>query len=101
VSSVEADRTSPPEWDRLELGVRRLLDDHDALRQRLREAEGRLAVVEQTLEEVRSGALDPLSLSEEIQRLREENRGMTERIDQGRDRIRALLSRLQFLEEDR
>jgi predicted RNase H-like nuclease (RuvC/YqgF family) len=102
VSNVGADRTAtPPEWDRVELGVRRLLDAHAALRTRVRGAEARVRELEGTVEELRSGALDPLTLNEEVSQLREQNRELERRLEAGRAKVRALLSRLQFLEEDR
>jgi hypothetical protein len=91
----------PPEWDRLELGVRRLLDDHKGWRRRARAAEQRVKELEATLRDLTSGVLDPEALSARVQTLEEENRSLRQRVDLAREGVRKVLGRLQFLEEDR
>jgi chromosome segregation ATPase len=90
----------PPEWDRLELGVRRLLDEHLSWQRRARQAEARLAELEATLASVADG-LDPVELSAEVARLDALNRELLERLDQARSHVNSILTRLQLLEEDR
>ncbi len=91
----------PPEWDRLELGVRRLIDDHKGWRRRARAAEQRVQELEATLRDLTSGVLDPEVLSARVQTLEEENRSLRQRVDLAREGVRRVLGRLQFLEEDR
>mgnify|MGYP001156622134 FL=1 len=103
MSNVEAERRieRPPEWDRLELSVRRLLDDYDRWRRRARAAEQRVEALEATLREVTSGALDPAEMSRRIEALEAENQELKERLAQARLRVSRLLERLRFLEEER
>jgi len=103
VSNVEVERRNarPPEWDRLELSVRRLLDDYDRWRRRARAAEQRVETLEATLRDVAAGAIDPAEMSRRIEALQAENRDLRERLDQARERVRRLVERLRFLEEDR
>jgi hypothetical protein len=91
----------PAEWDRLELGVRRLLDDQKIWRRRARTAEERVAELEATMRDLSTGALDPSLLSGRIQTLEEENRSLRQRVDLAREAVRRVLGRLQFLEDDR
>lgn len=86
------------EWDRLELTVRRLLDDYDRCTERARTAERRLEELESTLKQVSSGGLDPVSLQARVDTLEAENRDLRGRLDQARERVARLLARLRFLE---
>jgi chromosome segregation ATPase len=90
----------PPEWDRLELGVRRLLDEHLSWQRRARQAEARLADLEATLASVSAG-LDPVELSAEVARLKALNQELHERLEQAKSHVSSILTRLQLLEEDR
>jgi predicted RNase H-like nuclease (RuvC/YqgF family) len=89
------------EWDRLELTVRRLVDDHEAWRRRAQSAEQRVRDLESALEEFSSGTVDPLSLTERVRAYEEENRALARRLEQAREVVERIQSRLQFLEEDR
>ncbi|HEY8484591.1 MAG TPA: hypothetical protein VIL13_08270 [Longimicrobiales bacterium] len=93
--------TLPPEWDRLELGVRRLLDDYDLWRRRARGAERRVQELEATLRDITGGALDPLALLARIEALQEENRALRGRLAEARAKVERIVARLRFLEEER
>lgn len=91
----------PEEWDRLELSVRRLLDDSERWRARARAADRRIQELETALREVTGGGLDPLELNARVQRLEAENRDLHRRLEQARERVSRIMDRLRFLEEER
>lgn len=96
-----APQRRPPEWDRLELAVRRLLDDHQGYRRRARAAEQRVQELEGTLSALTEGRLDPLVLEQRIAALEGENRALQDRLDRARAQLQRMMARLQFLEEER
>jgi hypothetical protein len=101
-SSVRKSRhAAPPELDRLELSIRRLLEAHDAWKQRARVAEARVAELESTMTSLSTGGLDPLALSEQVRALQERNRQLQSRVERGGDAVQKMLARLQFVEEGR
>src|SRR5690606_32218602 len=91
----------PPEWDSLELSVRRLLETHDALRRRTQTAERRVRELESALGRVSSGALDPLQLSERATVLERENRDMIDRLARANALVERIAARLNYLEAER
>ncbi len=91
----------PTEWDALELAVRRLLDDHQALRRRAAAAEHRVHELEAALAQLGSGDVDPLALQARTRELEAENRALQARVDEAAERVRRLLARTHFLEEER
>ena len=91
----------PPEMDRLELGLRRLLDDHERWRVRARSAERRVAELEAALRDVASGDLDPVALAAQAEAIERENHTLRERLEQARSAVDRITARLQFLEEER
>lgn len=92
---------APVEWDRLELAVRRLLDEYAACRRRADAAERRIAELEAALQAVAAGAVDPLELRERVAALEAENRSLRERMEQARAGVGRIVARLQFMEDDR
>lgn len=92
---------APVEWDRLELAVRRLLDEYTACRRRADAAERRIAELEAALQAVAAGAVDPLELRERVAALEAENRSLRERMEQARAGVGRIVARLQFMEDDR
>jgi len=90
----------PPEWDRLELAVRRLLEDNDALRRQVASADDRLRETEQALKNVSAGDLDPMALAERARLLEEENRDLADRLSRARESVQRILARLRFAEEE-
>ncbi len=91
----------PSEWDALELAVRRLLENHDALKRRTQNAERRVRDLESALGRVSSGTLDPLELSERATSLERENRDLIERLARANAVVERIAARLNFLEADR
>ncbi len=91
----------PTEWEALELAVRRLLDDYQALRRRAAAAEHRVRELETALAQLGSGDVDPLALQARARELEAENRALQARVDDAAERVRRLLARTHFLEEDR
>lgn len=103
MSSAGAEpRVDPPaEWDRLELSVRRLLDDYDRWRERARAAENRIRELETALRDLAGGLLDPLALSARVDALQAENQELRVRLERARERVTTIMARLRFLEEQR
>lgn len=91
----------PPEWDALELSVRRLLETHDALKRRTQTAERRVRELESALGRVSSGALDPLALSERATVLERENRDLIDRLARANGLVERIAARLNYLEAER
>jgi chromosome segregation ATPase len=92
---------TPPELDRLELNVRRMLDAHDSWRRRAEAAEARARDLEATIRELAAGRLDPLALTDEVRALDERNRVLQERMESARAAVQRMLNRLQFAEEEK
>lgn len=90
-----------PGWDRLESTVRRLVDEHDALRRRALAAEQRVRELEAALDDVSTGRLDPLEVSERARSLETENERLNERLTLARGMVERILGRIQFAEDDR
>lgn len=91
----------PTEWEAMEASVRRLLDEHKALRRRATAAEQRARELEAALAQLRSGGVDPLALQARTRELEDENRALQARLDDAAERVRRLLARTNFLEEER
>lgn len=90
----------PPEYDRLESAVRRLADELAGYRARARVAEARAGELERTIQDLSTGALDPVSLRDRIQKLEQENEELRRRMTRAQDRVRRLIARFDFLRED-
>ena len=91
----------PPELDGLELAVRCLLDDQRAWRRRATAAERRVQELEAAIVQLRAGGLDPLALRRRVEQLEGENRDLQARLADAAERVRRLLARASFLEEER
>jgi predicted nuclease with TOPRIM domain len=85
--------------ERLGEGVDRLLRSHGALKTRLSQTEARLREVEGMLGKLGRGEVDVAGLSAEVERLSSENAMLRARMDEGRDAVERLLSRVRYLEE--
>ena len=103
MASNGADATTrlPGEWADLELAVRRLLDEHDALRVELARAEARSAELEAALQNYATGVVDPVDVQKRADVLERENRDLRGRLDQARERVARVMDRLRFAEESR
>jgi predicted RNase H-like nuclease (RuvC/YqgF family) len=91
----------PPELDRLELSLRRLIDDHTQWKRRAAQAETRVRELEAALDDVASGELDPVALAAHAKAVERENRGLRKRLADARETVERIRARLQFLEEER
>lgn len=89
------------EWDRLELAVRRLLEDYQLSRNRAGNAERRIAELEAALETLAGGGPDPIALRERLVDLEAENQELRERLGRARQEVERIMARLQFLEGQR
>src|SRR5690625_294551 len=97
---VESDRRDRPgDWDRLDIAVRRLLDDYDDQVRSRAAAEVRVRELESTIEEISKGELDPIVLRERVDELEAENRELRERLEKARAKIERIIARLDFLED--
>jgi predicted nuclease with TOPRIM domain len=105
MESSGADRTSAPkqpaEWDRLELVIRRLLDDHGRWRRRALAAEAKVQEVEASLAQLTEGDIDPRELAAMVERLESEKRDLERRLDRARGQVGNILTRLELLEDER
>lgn len=102
MSNVDSARPQVPrEWEALERSVRGLLEEHARVRRETAVAERRIAELEAALAQLRGGGPDPLALSNRVQELETENRALHARLDDAVDRVRRLLARTSFLEEER
>jgi hypothetical protein len=99
-SAADNAATALPEWDWLEMSVRRLLDDHEAWRRRAELAERRVRELESALREVATGKLDPMALAEHARTLEEQNRDLEQRLQQARESVQRIMARLKFAEEE-
>lgn len=88
----------PGTWDRLELSVRRLMDDYQVLKARAASAEARSQELEATLASISGDGPDPIELNRRIVELEAENRHLLERLQSARAEIERIMARLQFLE---
>jgi hypothetical protein len=92
---------APPELDRLELKVRRLLDTHDAWQRRAMTAEARLQELEQAVRAMATGELDPVALADQVRALDQRNSVLRQRMQQAQEGVQRILARLHFVEEER
>ncbi len=90
----------PPELDGLEAAVRRLLEDQRGWRQRAVAAERRVRELEAIVAQLRAGGPDPV-LRRRMEQLEAENRALQARLAEAAERVRRLLARASFLEEER
>lgn len=86
---------------RLEGAVGRLLAEVVQLRSRSRKAEARVRDVEALLRRFTKGEDDPVRLQDRLTALTEENSELRGRMNEGREGVERLLSRVRFLEEQK
>ena len=100
-NAADTDARLPGEWADLELAVRRLLDEHDALRARTSAAEARATELEASLQAYSSGTVDAVDLQRRAETLERENRDLRNRLSQAGERVGRVMDRLRFAEESR
>lgn len=91
----------PPEWDELELAVRRILDEFEQWRRRAVAAEKRVKQLETALQEFATGKVDPARMTSRVEELEREKRELTGRLERARGGVDRIMERLQFVEEAR
>ena len=96
-----ADARLPAEWSELELAVRRMLDEYDAMKVRLARAEERAAELEGALQNFSSGSVDPVDVQKRVELLTRENQELRRRLSQAHERVTRVMDRLRFAEESR
>lgn len=101
MASNGADARLPGEWSELELAVRRMLDEYDAMKARLERAEARAAELETALQNFSSGSVDPVDVQKRAELLARENQELRGRLTQAHDRVSRVMDRLRFAEESR
>lgn len=94
-------QSRPAGWDRLEVAVRRLMEDYQLQRAQVLDAQARIAELEIALAELAGGGPDPIELRERIDQLEKENRILSERLNMARSAVEKIMSRLSFLEGQR
>ena len=90
----------PAEWAQLQGAVRGLLRELKSWQERAGAAERRVRELERTLKDVSTGTLDPQQLNDAVGELRHENEDLRGRLDEAGERVRALLSRIDFLADE-
>lgn len=100
-SNAEQDAGSAaPGLDRLAGSVRRLLEEHEALRARLATAEKRTRDLQVSLGDVKAGRVDPAALEQKIKDCERENKALRQRLTLAHDVVRRIQVRLDFTEEE-
>jgi predicted RNase H-like nuclease (RuvC/YqgF family) len=85
--------------DRLTTGVDRLLRAHLDLGDRLARAEERLIELEGVLADFGGDGMDVVRMAQELRAAQEENAALRERLEEGRDVVDRILSRIRYLSE--
>lgn len=94
-------QATPPELDRLELTIRRLIESHELLEKRAMAAEARIRDLEGAIQDVSAGRLDPVALGEEVQLLEQRNASLEDRLVRAHAAVERMMARLQFTAEER
>ncbi|MGH7474978.1 MAG: hypothetical protein ACRELD_01680 [Longimicrobiales bacterium] len=84
----------------MELATRRLMNEWDATRRRLEAAQERITELEAAVRDLSGGDLDPVAMQRRLAVLETENSELRERLGEAGARVHAIVSRLQFLEEE-
>lgn len=93
--------TVPPELDRLELTIRRLIESHQVWEKRASAAESRVRELEAAIQDLSAGRLDPTALAEEVRALEERNESLLDRLTRAQAAVERMVARLQFTSEER
>jgi phage shock protein A len=93
--------TAPPELDRLELTIRRLIESHQLWQKRAESAETRVRELEAAIQDLSAGRLDPTALAEEVRVLEQHNESLRDRLTRAQEAVDRMMARLQFTSEER
>lgn len=91
----------PPELDRLELTIRRLIESHQLWQKRAEAAEARARELESAIQDLSAGRIDPTALAEAVRVLEERNGRLVERLTRAQAAVERMMARLQFTSEER
>lgn len=93
--------TVPPELDRLELTIRRLIESHQSLEKRALTAESRVRELETAMQDLSAGRINPVELAEEVRVLETRNASLLDRLTRAQEAVDRMIARLQFTTEER
>lgn len=93
--------TMPPELDRLELTIRRLIESHQLWEKRALSAESRVRELESAIQDLSAGRLDPTALAQEVRVLEQRNDSLLDRLTRAQAAVERMVARLQFTSEER
>jgi HAMP domain-containing protein len=93
--------TMPPELDRLELTIRRLVESHQLWEKRALSAESRVRELESAIQDLSAGRLDPTALAQEVRVLEQRNDSLLDRLTRAQAAVERMVARLQFTSEER
>ncbi|MEN8374132.1 MAG: hypothetical protein ABFS34_01640 [Gemmatimonadota bacterium] len=100
MSGKEADASGAESgWDRLEASVEELLTRNEALAERARAAEERVAELQSALKTAKTGVADARGVASELKNLRKRNGLLEDRMADGRARVRRISERLRLAQE--
>lgn len=81
--------------------VEQALRELERLREKASRVEVKNAELEELLKGIASGTESPAEMAHDVKMLSNENRDLRARLDQGRESVDRLLTRIRFLEEQR
>ena len=91
----------PPELDRLELTIRRLIESHQSWENRAVAAEARVRELERAMQDVSAGRINPVDLANEVRELETRNASLLDRLAHAQEAVDRMIARLQFTSEER
>lgn len=100
VLSKESKKNGAPFSD-LSDAVEQALRELKRLRDKASRVESKNAELEELLKGIAAGTQSPAEMARDVKTLSKENRDLRARLDQGRESVNRLLTRIRFLEEQR
>ena len=94
-------RKNGASFDDLSDAVEQALGELKRLREKASRVEIKNAELEELLKGIAGGTESPAEMAHDVKTLSEENRDLRARLDQGRESVERLLTRIRFLEEQR
>lgn len=100
MSSKESDRNGKAFGD-LNAAVEQALGELKRLREKAARVESRNIELEELLKGIAAGTESPAEMAHQLKSLTEENKDLRNRLDQGRESVDRLLTRIRFLEDQK
>ncbi len=94
-------RKNGASFDDLSDAVEQALRELKRLREKASRVEIKNAELEELLKGIAGGTQSPAEMAHDVKTLSKENRDLRARLDQGRESVERLLTRIRFLEEQR